>query len=154
MAKSFTRTRPTDKEVLALQTQVGATLESVLADDAMQDDGDWVYVRRSTEQGTGPVFLNGAATFDLGAVWEFVRFKKDRFSRVWVEGLGATAAAAPTLIFKLPAGYRPGRRQMFGTYCNGGACRVDVYADGSVYVSAGTSLTFVTLSGINFLAEG
>ena len=111
MARTFARTRPANEEVLALQTQVGTVLDSVLADKALQDDGPWIYVRRSTEQGDGPIFLNGTTNYDGGASWEVVRFRKDRFNRVWVEGTAVTGAYHA--VFQLPKGYRPRKYQSF-----------------------------------------
>lgn len=80
-----------------------------------------------------------------------VTYRKDSNGVVHLRG-NATTGAAGTVIFNLPAGYRPGAFATFGTYGTGGASPVEVRLNGDVYVVLAPS-NQCSLNGISFKAE-
>ena len=80
-----------------------------------------------------------------------VTYRKDADNVVHIRG-NATTGAAGTIIFNLPAGYRPGAFCTFGTYGTGGASPVEVRLNGDVVVVLAPG-NQCGLNGISFKAE-
>ncbi|MGQ0629170.1 MAG: hypothetical protein ACT4PL_13855 [Phycisphaerales bacterium] len=59
-----------------------------------------------------------------------------------------------SLIFVLPAGYRPNARLIFVGWSGSAATRVDILPDGRVYVLGTVSNGWLSLEGFSFRAEG
>ena len=82
-------------------------------------------------------------------------YYKDAMGVVHIEGLirGGTAGQAA---FTLPAGFRPGYRQIYACLnaANTVVNRVDVYTNGQVVPQSGVNNGWITLSDITFVAEG
>ena len=105
-----------------------------------------------------PAFTAGWGNF-APFTYQAVGFRKDRDGVVHLRGAGAQPANGPsTVMFTLPAGYRPATNEAFavastdgnGNPAPGGT--VEVYANGSVFVYGTTDDRFVSLSGISFTA--
>lgn len=100
---------------------------------------------------------------DYGGGYGGARFYKDYLNIVHLEGL-VTPAVNPgsTIIFSLPAGYRPLVAQMFLQQGHNGAyvpCRIDVLTNGDVQIVnpanttfTGVAANFISLAGITFRA--
>lgn len=101
-----------------------------------------------------PTFQNSWTDYDTtvyGPVW----YGKAKTGHVHIIGLiknGVTTL--DTVIFNLPAGYRPFLRQIYiqSSAAAGGTGRVDVQTNGDILVQTNVSATFTGLSGITFMA--
>ena len=75
---------------------------------------------------------------------------KDKDSIVHLEGLiKSGTTASPTLLFTLPAGYRPSGRQYFPVYSNDLFGSLFIEITGLVYFQTGSNVSF-SLSGVSF----
>lgn len=91
-----------------------------------------------------PTFQNGWINFDT-TTYRGARFWKDSVGLVHIEGL-VKSGTANSVIFVLPAGYRPGLGHVFATDSNSGHARIDVAPTGEVkQVSGGQSYLSITL---------
>ena len=100
-----------------------------------------------------PAFQNSWVNFDT-ATFRGARFWKDPMGIVHIEGLVKNGAAAPSTIFTLPAGYRPGNGLLFAVMANANvAARIDIAPTGNVVWQGGGTNAFLTLSGITFKQE-
>jgi hypothetical protein len=96
-------------------------------------------------------------TPSLGSGWSFYGapyntpgYYKDVLGIVHLRGLLASSGAT-SLIFTLPAGYRPIAQCLFPSFANSAAARVDVQTDGQVlFQYPGGATPWVTLDGITF----
>lgn len=79
------------------------------------------------------------------------RFWKDPLGMVHVQGM-VEAGTPPSVVFTLPAGYRPGKILILPTYTFGGVGRITVGADGAVTVTVGHT-TWTSLSIPSFRQE-
>ncbi len=73
--------------------------------------------------------------------------------RVWLRGLvtNATAQAAISVIFILPAGYRPTATEIFLVSGGGAATEVRIDTAGNVYLQlASAANVYISLAGISF----
>jgi hypothetical protein len=97
-----------------------------------------------------PTLLAGWQSF--GATYAPVDFWKDREGMVHLRGLiGSGTATNGTILFNLPAGYRPsGGRLMFAVLTNNGVGRVDISAAGDVVIESLPGNTWLNLNGISF----
>lgn len=98
-----------------------------------------------------PSLLNSWVNY--GGAFETAGYRKDASGYVHLKGL-VKSGTANTIIFTLPAGYRPIEQGMFAV--NSGAAafgRIDLTTGGDVTMNSG-STTWLSLSGINFKAEG
>jgi hypothetical protein len=105
-----------------------------------------------------PVFENGWGNYTLPGNWQYTRFFLSPDDFVSIEGiLDGGSDADGTVLFTLPAGYRPTRTVTFVVPCspsppvNPG--RIDIASDGTVAIrntDVGTGFEFVSLSGIRF----
>lgn len=95
-----------------------------------------------------------------------------QFANSWVNYSGSDAAAAymkdlsgfvhlkgtvksgtlNSVIFTLPAGYRPQEYENFAVVCNGAFGVINIAPSGDVKMQAGGSNAYITLSGITFRA--
>lgn len=115
------------------------------------DPADWHLVGTAGE----PVFAAGFDNYP-GVPNAPVRFMRDAAGGVRLQGLarkvGTFAAYPGTLVFTLPDGYRPAfELSTFGANVGGATGRVDVHADGGVYVVDGAN--FVAFDAVSFPAE-
>lgn len=110
---------------------------------------------------TGVALTNSAALIpsinspwiNYGGGFGGVRYYKSADGVVHIEGLIQAAGGSPTsgvVLFTLLAGYRPPDTLMFGPWSGGGACRIDVQANGDVVMQSGNT-AFTSLSGISFI---
>ena len=115
------------------------------------DNEDWHYVGATNDFGVD--FENSWANQGGGATP--ARFYKDKFNRVYVEGIMDTGATGNTA-FTLPVGYRPDYEHYYivnnnnaGPGPGGASVRLSVDTDGSVVprFSAGTN---IDISGVSF----
>jgi hypothetical protein len=58
-----------------------------------------------------------------------------------------------TILFQLPAGFRPAWKERFQLPRMGGSCLVDVYPDGNVILVSGGNAGWISLSGVVFRAS-
>ncbi|MBI5136889.1 MAG: hypothetical protein HZA24_06070 [Nitrospirae bacterium] len=92
-------------------------------------------------------WVNFGAPYQEAGYW--VRGGEVRLTGV-VKG-GAVNSA----IFMLPAGFRPAAQTVFNQRCASGTARVDVRADGQVYLNdAGADTAWLSLDGIIFRIGG
>lgn len=111
----------------------------------------------STQPGwTAPTLLSGWVNY--GAPWAVAGYKKNTVGTVILKGFikGGTTTSG-TIIFTLPAGYRPLEKQNFVVGCFDGAsyqfAQVDVDSSGNVRIEYAPGNGFLSLSGISFPAE-
>lgn len=87
---------------------------------------------------------------NYGGTNQTAGYVKDAFGFVHLKGVVKNGSSIPTIIFTLPAGYRPTAAETFTTHSHGfGACTVT--ADGEVVAAVGSVADF-WLSGITFYA--
>jgi hypothetical protein len=104
-----------------------------------------------------PTLVNSWVNF--GTSFAEAGYYIDALTRVHFRGLVKDGTVTPgTVLFTLPAGYRPLDSLLFTTFTFDGAatqtaCRVDVHSDGTVTAGAGVESGYLSLNGISFLAE-
>ena len=80
------------------------------------------------------------------------RYRRYTNGRVEIQGLVKGATGFGSLVFVLPVGYRPNKRQVFGTVSDSaGASRLDVNSNGDVYFMQGGA-GFVSLN-VSFFGD-
>lgn len=85
--------------------------------------------------------------------YQGARFHKDLLNQVHIQGrIDSGTATAGTVLFTLPAGFRPADVLSFAVHSNSAIGLVEVQADGDVAIRIGNN-TSLDLNGINFLAE-
>ena len=88
---------------------------------------------------------------NYGASYETASFWKDSCGMVHLAGLiKSGATAAETVIFQLPAGYRPRTSEKFFCVSLNAICVIDVYSTGNVAIKTGANAGWLSLSGISF----
>ena len=98
-----------------------------------------------------PTLLNSWVNY--GAAYETASFWKDSCGMVHLAGLiKSGATAAETVIFQLPAGYRPRTSEKFFCVSLNAICVIDVYSTGNVAIKTGANAGWLSLSGISFRA--
>lgn len=102
---------------------------------------------------TSVTYQNSWASYNEG--YAPASYYKDAMGVVHLEGLiknGTVGASA----FTLPTGFRPGYRQIYPVLnsANNAVNRVDILTNGQVVPQSTANNGWVTLSGINFVAEG
>jgi hypothetical protein len=100
-----------------------------------------------TEEGwTAPSLQN--SWVDYGSGYQGTRYRKDSNGTRHIEGMiksGTTTAG--TLIFTLPAGWRPAAHLWFSIPVSGGtAADMEIRSDGQVIAGAGWSATWTSIS--------
>lgn len=106
-----------------------------------------------------PAFQNGWVNYDTTAGYNTTGFYKDSNGRVHLKGLlgsGTVSTSATGIIFTLPAGYRPAKKEIQQPYSQNSAgavvgARVNIEPDGNVYAMIGNNFHF-SLDGIFFRA--
>lgn len=146
MPERLSRLQTSLPELNRVQDDHIRVLNPVLGKDALQDDGAWHYVG---EQGEPPFIGVNWSNYAATGPWEVVRFRKDRFGRVDIEGLANVGTLG--YVFVLPDGFRPRRRRAFVVMSNGVDAYVRVYETGHVEAVSGAS--WLSFDGISFLAE-
>jgi hypothetical protein len=86
---------------------------------------------------------------DYDATWNGAQYKKVG-DLVFLRGLVKRTSGAETIIFTLPAGFRPPKYVMFPQLSNDALSRIDIYTDGTVNMLLGSATSWVGLSGIVF----
>lgn len=100
-----------------------------------------------------PTLLNGAANFGSGL--QNINFYRNDNGEVCIRGVALLGAGTVgTDLFVLPANYRPKADHIFSCISNGAISRVDVKANGSVFVNSGVNSQYLSLSGILFVIGG
>jgi hypothetical protein len=120
-------------------------------------DSGWHYIGVTGEPPLGP----GVVPYDSGAlVWSSGRFRRDGAGCVHLDGLfllPGEGAPPAILMFTLPVGFRPSKRQIFSTSPTNGRPpnQIEVLPNGSVNVllAWGVPGYFAFLSGISFMAD-
>jgi hypothetical protein len=130
-----------------------------VGDGKLSDPGAFVGATLNfTSTGTQP----DEGWLNYGGGWAPAAYRKER-GRVFLQGLVRYTSPVPggceengaqgDEIFTLPAGYRPATGQIFGVEAgNGQHARVDVESDGQVRCQYGPAKTYLSLSGIDFVA--
>lgn len=91
---------------------------------------------------------------NYGAGYESASYWKDSCGVVHLAGLiKSGATAAETVIFYLPAGYRPRSSEKFFSVSLNAICVIDVYSSGAVAIKTGANSGWLSLSGISFRAS-
>lgn len=103
-----------------------------------------------------PAFQNAWAA--AGGAYSVPRFRRQPNGMVVLSGLAQNASAlANSVVFTLPAGFRPSGTESFGTWHYTGSAyvvgRVDVTSAGAVTAGVSQATVYCPLSGITFLAE-
>jgi hypothetical protein len=101
------------------------------------------------EAWTAPALLNGWVNY--GAGFNPVGYWRDPHGVVHLRGVVKSGATATSVIFVLPAGYRPANREAIAVDAGGAFGRVDVLPSGDVTPVFG-SVAYMTLDGITFRA--
>jgi len=78
------------------------------------------------------------------------QYLKDSMGFVCIRGTVRYTSGGTDVIFTLPAGYRPTKRNSFPTIADSLGEHVNVSADGTVELATGTGTNYVTLDGIRF----
>jgi hypothetical protein len=94
------------------------------------------------------LFVGTWVNYEAG--YEAAGYYKDPFGRVHIAGVVKNGVSG-SVIFNLPAGYRPKGREQFVSWADGAPLRIDVAANGDVIHFAG-GVGFVSLSPIDFRA--
>lgn len=77
--------------------------------------------------------------------WQAARYTRDAMGTVFIEGL-VNGAPAPSVIFNLPAGFRPAAGLIFSTVANNSFARIDVAANGDVSWNTGGTSAFISIN--------
>jgi hypothetical protein len=95
----------------------------------------------------------GNSWVNFGSTWETAAYMR-KGGVVYIRGLikGGTVATG-TVIFTLPAGFRPAGDTHFDVSTNGLHGEMNVYADGRVATNVGITTTWVSLRGLIFPAD-
>lgn len=89
----------------------------------------------------------------LGGTWADPQYRKDASGLVRLRGAMQHATSSSNgVIFTLPTGFRPLKREFFICYGAGGAFRVDVYANGDVETT-GANMFGSSFGGIAFFID-
>lgn len=134
------------EEVVHRQTVAGTTYSTL-----KQWDGT-VWVATGPQPATTWVSptLNSPWTNYSGG-WQAARYTRDAMGTVFIEGL-VNGAPSPSVIFNLPAGFRPAAGLIFSTVANNGFARIDVAANGDVSWNTGGTSAFISIN-CNFKAS-
>ena len=88
---------------------------------------------------------------NYGGDYEQASFWKDSCGVVRLAGLiKSGTTTAETVIFNLPAGYRPQKSEKFFCVSLNAICVIDVYTSGNVAIKTGANSGWLSLSGISF----
>ncbi len=89
-----------------------------------------------------------------GTIYTTPQYTKAADGIVSLKGLiKSGTATSGTVLATLPAGYRPKERLLLGVVNNGAYARVDILANGNVIAGGAVSNIWLSLDGINFIAE-
>jgi hypothetical protein len=97
-----------------------------------------------------PTLLNSWVNF--GAPWQTAAYRKTPWNGVELRGLIKNGTITTgTVLFTLPAGYRPANDRVFVSFHGGGAAgRINVLSNGDVTISNVTDNTFLSLEPVRF----
>lgn len=90
----------------------------------------------------------------FGGSWSRVRYWKDPFGVVHIQGLATRFSGTGTTIGTLPTGFRPPAQIIFTVDCNSGFGRIDIDTSGNIVLTVGTPTNYVSLSGVTFSTHG
>ncbi len=100
-----------------------------------------------------PALQNGWVTYDSGAFFATHQYIKGSDNIVRFKGIIKSGNAANgTVLFTLPAGYRPKERILATSVCADQHCRIDILPNGNVELYLASSV-WTALDSITFLAE-
>lgn len=98
-----------------------------------------------------PTLLNSWVNYGIGL--SPAGYYKDPYGRVHLKGtIKSGTVTSGTVLFTLPAGFRPLETLIFPVDSNNAHGRVNVQANGDVVIILGNA-THLSLSGISFAAE-
>jgi hypothetical protein len=97
-----------------------------------------------------PVFVNSWVNYD-SVVDSTAAFRKEDGGVIRLKGT-VKSGAAGTIIFTLPEGYRPPRRNIFIVLAGAAEGRVEILSGGAVVFVSGTN-TLVQLNNLAFVAS-
>ena len=144
--------------LLTLSNGGGSVTVSSLDDDPTNEfqdlsfSNDTVYISDGTETYVGPetviapVLIAPWVNFGLG--YTDAGYYKHG-DRVYLQGL-VNGALVGSILFNLPAGYRPTSIILFSVSANAASGRIDVLANGNVVYQSGPAGGFVSLDGLSF----
>lgn len=99
-----------------------------------------------------PTLQNGWVNY--GAAYESATYWKDSCGIVHLAGMiKSGTTTAETVIFTLPAEYRPRASEKFFAVSLNAICVIDIYSTGNVAIKTGANAGWLSLSGINFRSE-
>lgn len=128
----------------------GAITTNTLADKAV--NANKIEIQQSW---IAPSMLNGWTNYNT-STWDVTGYMKDSLGFVHIRGFlkGGTTNAG-TIVFQLPAGYRPAKNGYFcsGYNAAGSASVWQVSSTGEVIIVAGGSTTYCSMGAIIFKAE-
>lgn len=95
--------------------------------------------------------LNGWVNY--GGGYESATYWKDKNNVVHVSGfIKSGSTSAETVLFNLPAGYRPRSNEKFGVVSLNAFCVIDIYSSGDVAIKYNANSGWISLCGITFRA--
>ena len=104
---------------------------------------------KDQEAWVAPTLLNSWVNY--GGTASTVGYMKDSMGFVHLKGLVKTGSPG-TVVFNLPAGYRPGSYLRIAIIASGTYGNLDIQTSGDVTPTVGSS-TFTGLDGVTFKAE-
>lgn len=102
------------------------------------------------ENWTAPSLENSWVNY--GGGYQDAEYMKDSLGFIHLRGLIKDGTVNNTA-FTLPDGYRPENRLVFGVISNNSLGQIDVLTDGTVFIDAICSNTYVSLNGVYFYAK-
>lgn len=124
----------------------GIALGKVASKDGLDLADDFPFVQEDRHTPTLQ-----SSWVNYGAAYESASYWKDKCGVVHLAGMiKSGTTTAETVIFTLPAGYRPRTSEKFFCVSANGICVIDVYSSGAVAIKTGASATWLSLSGISF----
>lgn len=148
---------PTNANFMVIALRRGTTGDSSFAwrvGDVYVQEADFFRAIIDQQAFIGVTFNTGWQNYTtgFGGAWANVEYMKDSQGFVHLHGLCYRATGVNTVMFTLPAGYRPAGQQIFPVDSNSAHGRVDVKTNGDVELAAGAAGNWVSLSGITFKA--
>lgn len=110
-------------------------------------DSGWHYLDYAKEPR-----LSVARYLDVSGSWSPGQYRRDASGTVYLAGLIGTAAAG-TILFTLPVGFRPAYRCMFQCCGSNAQILIEVNSNGAVRTASPSGNDFLSLENIQFKAD-
>lgn len=118
------------------------TIETLYQEKAEKYQESWI----------APTLLN--AWINVGGTDDAAGYMKDSLGFVHLKGIIYNGViTAGTVLFTLPAGYRPSKKLPVMALTSGGVIRLDIKNTGEVSIVSATSNSWLTLNNLTFRAE-